>query len=203
MCDRAVRELSPFAEIHPTDLVAGRSFQFFGPPSLDAGTEHAHMSPPTAVASRTAEVINPLIENTVETFSLMAGIELKRTGLRLLEKPHVLHDISAIVRLTGSPHGYICLSIERRTAFALVRLMLDIVVHDVNRIVLDASAEFANVVAGSTKAVLEYSDVNLGIPNVFQSTNCPIRFPEEAVPMVVDFTSPLGRVAVAFALIHG
>ena len=72
------------------------------------------MSDTTAFANRTAEIVNPLIANTLNTFSMMAGVELKRTDLQRLDRTSPLHDVTAIVQMSGNPRGFICLSIERR-----------------------------------------------------------------------------------------
>lgn len=161
------------------------------------------MSEISTLAVRTAEIVNPVIAATTSTFEMMAGVSLKRTELQAFDRMTSLHEISAIVQLSGDPRGSICLSIERRAAFALVRVMLDSVVHEVNSLVLDTVGEFANVVAGSTSSSLSDLDLRLGLPSIVQGTRHQISFPPGSVPMAAHFTSPLGRIMVAFAFISG
>lgn len=157
------------------------------------------MTQSSVSASRTAEIVNPIIAGTLETFESMVGLSLKRVSLELLHGRYPFHEVTAVIQMSGNPRGSICLSVERRAAFALVRKMLDECVTEVTPLVIDTVAEFANVVAGCAKMKIQHLDLEMGLPNVVEGTDCRIAFPSHSVPMAVHFASPLGRIMVAFA----
>lgn len=157
------------------------------------------MAQGTLSASRTAEIVNPVIAGTLETFESMVGLTLKKVNMELLQGRYPFHEVTAVIQLSGNPRGSICLSVERRAAFALVKKMVDENVTEITPLVVDTVAEFTNVVAGCAKANLSHLDLEMGLPNVVLGTDCRIAFPSPSVPMAVHFASPLGRIMVAFA----
>lgn len=156
---------------------------------------------PTALsADLTASVVNPLIQSTIDAFGAMAGVSIKKYEVGLLEGKAPFHPITAVIQLSGQARGSVCVSLQRRTAFALVYRMLETRVTEVNDLVCDTVGEFANVIAGATRNAWDELDLQLGLPNIVLGTDCQIHFPGVATPMFVTFNSEIGQVKLVFGL---
>ncbi len=149
-------------------------------------------------ATLTSQIANPIITAAVEVFETMAMVKLRKQEVALLEGRTPFYPVTAVIQLSGRARGSVCLSLQRRTAFALVHRVLGESVNEVNGIVRDTVGEFANVIAGSAKDKLEQLQMELGLPNVVSGNDCRIGFPEYATPMKVTFASELGPLMVAF-----
>lgn len=149
-------------------------------------------------AQLTASIINPLIRSVIETFQTMAGFTVSRKDLLRLTSKHPYHPITAVIQLSGKIRGSICLSLPRRTAFALVYRMVDVQETEVTDLVCDTVAEFANVIAGSAKDSLSELGLELGLPNVVRGSDCQIWYPATATPMCANFNSEIGPMMVSF-----
>src|SRR5690242_776383 len=100
------------------------------------------------------EYINPFIESVSELFTTMLDSEAKRGEIGLLKASAFKQEIVALIGLSGPVRGAVALSFPTRTALHIVNRLLGIEVTDVDEMVLDAVAEFVNIVAGAAKAKL-------------------------------------------------
>lgn len=149
-------------------------------------------------ASVTSQIVNPLIASTLDAFQMMADVKLTRGELSLLTGKTPFHPVNAVIQLSGHAKGSICVSLQRRTAFALVYRMVELQVSEVNNLVCDTVAEFANVIAGTAKDKLQDLNLELGLPNVVLGTDCQVHFPSVSTPMYVTFNSTIGPLMIAF-----
>lgn len=156
------------------------------------------LAEPLSPAVAMTKIMNPIISGMVDTFAQMAGFAIHRKDLSRLEAKHPYHPITAVIQMSGKIRGSICLSLPRRTAFALVSRMVDVHETEVTNLVCDTVAEFANVIAGTAKNNLLEFGLELGLPNVLQGTNCEIWYPPEAMPMCANFTSDIGPLMLTF-----
>ena len=149
-------------------------------------------------ADLTASIVNPLIQSTIDAFITTAGVSIKKHEVGLLEGKAPFHPITAVIQLSGQARGSVCVSLQRRTAFALVYRTLEKRITEVNDIVCDAVGDFANGIATATKNAWDGLDMQLGLPNVVLGTDCHIHFPGVATPMFVTFNSEIGQVKLVF-----
>lgn len=155
----------------------------------------------TSSASVTAEIVNPILQSTMETFSMMLGAEVKRTGLGLKSPDCQFYDITAVIGLSGDTAGSICLSFSAQTAFNCIKRMLDMDVNQIDGLVTDTVGEFANVIAGSAKDKLVHLNMELGIPNIVHGSGHQVEFPQNARPMKLEFDSCVGPFMIVFGFV--
>ncbi len=155
----------------------------------------------TASATLTAQIVNPIIHATAETFEMMLDSKVKRTDLTIQSMNTPLYDVSALIGLSGDAGGSICLSFKDDTAFKVVKQVLDMDVDEIDGLVCDAVGEFANIIAGSAKDKIKELKLNLGIPNVIQGKDHHISFPSNSQPLCASFESDLGPFKIAFGFV--
>ncbi len=152
-------------------------------------------------ASLTAKIINPVLEATIETFDIMLGCAVTRKELNLKTRETPFHDITAVIGLSGTTNGTICLSLPKETAFEAVFRMLEMRPEEIDELVCDAVGEFSNVVGGTAKDKIKDPDMHLGLPNVIYGENHHVEFPTQAHPMYVKYDSDIGPFMVLFGFV--
>lgn len=152
-------------------------------------------------ASLTTEIVNPVIQSTLETFDLMMDVRCWKKGLALLTPETPYYAVSAVISLTGRVAGSLCLSFDRTTAFGAVKAMLDMDIDEVNGLVCDTVGEFANVIAGNAKDKVTELDLEIGIPNIIRGENHRIEFPSSCQPFCADFDSDIGPFRIMFGFV--
>ncbi len=153
-----------------------------------------------ATASATAEIMNPIISATRETFAAMAELEVHRMLLEKVSPEDNTNEITAVIQLSGVYRGSVCLSLGEELAKNLVDRVLGIQVAEIDGIVRDTVGEFANVIAGSAKDHLQHLNLELGLPSIVEGTDYRISFPSEATPLRLVFNSVLGGFTILFGL---
>lgn len=148
----------------------------------------------------TTRIINPLLEAVSETFDLMLGCQAKRQTLIIRPFESELFDISAVIGITGSAKGAICLSFPCDTALALVSDFADINASHLTPEVADAVGELVNIVAGSTKSKWDIG-LNMGLPNVVHGKHHRVEFPIDSQPMRLIYSSGKGPFLVDFGFV--
>lgn len=157
--------------------------------------------PKQASATLMAGIVNPIIEAAIETLDKMIDCPASRRDLCLKTAETTLFQVTAIIALNGKATGSICLSFSEQAAFGAVHRMLGMNMTEVDSLVCDAIAEFANVIAGCAKDKLGSLELSLGIPNVVRGQNMQIDFPPDSNPMCVTFDSDIGPFMLVFGFV--
>ncbi len=160
------------------------------------------MSAVATSASLTASIVNPILLATIETFDMMLSCKVSRKSLAIKTPETAFYGITAVIGLTGTAAGTICVSFPQETAFACVRRLLDMEFTEVNALVCDSVGEFANMIAGSAKDKLSQAALNLGIPTVVRGEKHHVDFPSNSQPMCVTYESELGPFMIAFGFVN-
>ena len=143
------------------------------------------------------DFINPVITSLEEAFDTMLNCKISRVGLMLMENNTALHPISGIIGISGRQAvGTVVLTMAESVALKAASTLLMTEVTEVDEDVMDAVGELANMVAGSTKARLSQYQLSMGLPSVFQGSNCRIHFPAKSHPIVIPFQSAWGALAL-------
>lgn len=154
-------------------------------------SDHLHSNSLCESARVTAEIINPLIKSTVETFEQMLRCQAQRIGVLAGHQPASGSPVMASIALTGRIQGLIYLSIPPETAIAAVERILDQQETEVNELVLDCVRELANIIAGATKEKLSQK-LKLGLPSIYSGEPSMIVFPPQSHPLTTTFHSEIG-----------
>ncbi len=154
-----------------------------------------------ATASSATQIVNPIIESTFETFSMMMGVECRKTGIGLKTAESQLYPISAVIGLTGTIAGTLCLNFSKAAALEAVKRMVDVELEEITSLVCDTVGEFANVIAGSAKDRVAELDLQIGIPTIVRGESLQIDFPSECRPVCVDFESDIGPFKIVFGFV--
>jgi chemotaxis protein CheX len=153
-----------------------------------------------ATAAMTAQIVNPLIKSTLETFDMMMGCTVRRTGLAAGYVAHPTEAISAVISMTGDANGLICLHIPGATAIQAVKRLIESEESEINKVVCDGVGELVNMIAGSTKEKLRMS-LKLGLPTIIVGEAHRVLFPPESQPMSLSFESDIGPFTIAFGFV--
>ena len=132
----------------------------------------------------TAKIINPVLSSVIETFETMLNSSVERGAVELRQPGESLHDISALVGISGKVKGSVCISFPVETAVRIVDRFLGgsndtealDLVPEITPDVIDALGEVVNMVGGSAKSKLNMG-LNIGLPNVVHGHNHGIDFP--------------------------
>lgn len=152
-------------------------------------------------ANITASIANPVLEATIEAFDIMLGCSVTKKELQLKTRETPFNDITAVICLSGTINGSICMSFPKETAFETVNRMIEIMPEEIDELVCDAVGEFANVVGGSAKDKMKDPNMNLGLPNVIYGPGHHIEFPSSASPMYMEYDSDIGPFMVLFGFV--
>ncbi len=145
-----------------------------------------------ASSALTAEIVNPVILAAVETFEIMMECRAARESMRLKDPSETFSPVTAVIGLSGTASGSICLSFARETALGAVKRLLDMDVTEMTGIVSDAVGELANVIVGCAKDKLKDMELDMGLPNVITGENVHIDFPSNSSPICIQFSSDIG-----------
>lgn len=153
----------------------------------------------TAVAQSsavTAEYINPVISATRTVFETMLGCTPTRTGLAIKEDGVPLHELSAVIGISGKTAGTIVVSLSEKAALQVLTRMVGIEATSINTEVCDAVGELTNMIAGSAKAQMERLQLSISIPNIVSGKNHEVHFPSNVRPICIQFDSEIGEFAI-------
>lgn len=148
------------------------------------------------------EYINPFITSTMKVFSTMLNVELTRGRIYKKESFNPECEVSGIVGLSGRARGTVVLSLNRSTAIAVAEILLGERPPEINRDVVDAVGELANMVVGAAKVQLEEFELSLTIPTVIAGKCFCVEFPSNVPPICIPFDSPWGALTVEVGFVE-
>lgn len=146
------------------------------------------------------ELVNPFIDATTSVFRTMLGCELTRGQPVLKSNRAPEYEVSGLIGLTGKCQGMVVVSLGRDTAISATEIMLSERPDELNRDVVDAVGEIANMIAGAAKSQLEQYQLSVGLPSVICGKNHSIGFPSNSTPIILPFDSTIGPVCVEVGL---
>lgn len=135
------------------------------------------------------EYVNPFIQATVNLFKTMIHTEIERGQLFLKQPGSPKSDISGTIGIAGGISGVISLTFTKDTACYLASRMLGEDCLELNETVKDSIGEIANIVAGSTKAIMIEKGYHfkLALPSVIVGGDHSVTFPSCMTSVVVPF----------------
>jgi len=146
------------------------------------------------------EYINPFIVAAGKAFSTMLNCEIRRERLSLKDAAAPQHEISGIIGMSGNAVGTVVLSFSEELALKAAGTMLMTEFTAVTADVVDAVGELTNMVAGAAKAQLEELHLSISLPNVVTGKGHEIRFPSNAQPITVSFSTEWGPFSLEVGL---
>jgi chemotaxis protein CheX len=146
-----------------------------------------------------AEIINPFIESAENLFQTMFSSPIKKENPNLQTRLEPTLDIISLIGLSGAFQGIVSMSFPIKTSLNMVSYLYgkDIVV--VDSTVIDAVAEFVNVLAGGAQSKLNKilnEPIELSIPTVIRGNQFSIEYPMMAKWIEIPFTSNLGQFVI-------
>ena len=150
----------------------------------------------TSEARIRVEYVNPFIESVSNMFKTMLNTQVNREDPGVVKHLAPSLDIVALIGLSGGIRGLVALAFPVRTVLAMVSKAYGTEIVVVDDRVLDAVAEFVNVVAGGAQA--RFSDgadtpIDLSLPAVIRGREFGIVYPSLGTWIEVPFESELGR----------
>jgi len=142
------------------------------------------------------EFLNPFLNATTSVFRTMLACELSRGQPALKRNHSPEHEVSGLIGLTGKCQGMVVVGLGRETAIKATEILLNERPDGLDRQVIDAVGELANMIAGAAKAQLEQFDLRVGLPSVICGKHHSINFPSNSTPILLPFESPIGSVCI-------
>ena len=142
------------------------------------------------------ELLNPFLDATTSVFRTMLSCELSRGQPTLKRNHSPEYEVSGLIGLTGKCQGMVVISLGRDTAITAAEILLDERPDSLNKDVIDAVGELANMIAGAAKAQLVQFELSVGLPSVICGKNHSIGFPSNSTPILLPFDSEIGPVCV-------
>ncbi len=149
------------------------------------------------------EFINPFIESTVNVFSTMCGIDIRRKKLFLKDDHKMLGDISGVMGLSGSATGSVVISLPEKLACIVVARMLgEEPATELNADVADGVGEIINMISGQAKSAFSKTkyQFNISIPSVVSGAGHEITHKKGTPNIVVLFEAEAFEFAVQVCL---
>ena len=147
-----------------------------------------------------AEYINPFLVSTIATFKTMLGCVLTRGTPYVKNGSQPEHEVSGVSGLSGKAQGIVVVGLGREAALKVAEVMLQERPLEINRDVIDAVGELANIIAGRAKSELEHLDLSISLPTVITGRGHCIQFPTKVSPICIPFDSDWGPITVEVGL---
>jgi len=103
-----------------------------------------------------------------------------------------MHDITAVIGLSGGLTGAIAVSTSAKGALQILSRMTGFEVEEVDDFVRDAVGEMANMIGGRGKRDLSDFELRLGLPQVIVGQDYSVYSPGWALHRWVAFETELG-----------
>ncbi len=145
-------------------------------------------------------IINPLLAAVIQTFGDLLDCQATRGALRLRGANATPCDVTALISLTGSARGAICLGFDRLTALEIAARRLGDAVPKLTPMVLDAVGEVAHAIVETAKPNLQQG-LNMGQPTILRRERYGVHFPNRSEPMRLHFDSDVGPFFVDFGIV--
>jgi chemotaxis protein CheX len=148
-----------------------------------------------------AEIINPFISATIDTYKLMLyDKDLKPSAPFLKKQPFIHYDISTTIGLSGKAAGIISIAYPTEVAIKTVSAMVGSQVSSTSPDLADGIGEIVNIVAGYAKKDLVQYALEISLPSVIRGNHF-ICTPSGVPCIVVPFTSIYGNLWMEVALV--
>jgi len=146
------------------------------------------------------EYINPFLVSTIAAFDTMLKCKLTRGTPYIKTGSQPSHEVSGVIGLTGRAQGIVVVGLGREAALKVAEVMLQEQPLEINRDVIDAVGELANIIAGRAKSELEHLDLSISLPTVITGRGHCIQFPTKVTPICIPFDSDWGPITVEVGL---
>jgi len=147
-----------------------------------------------------AEHVNPFIASTMETFTKMVGIDAKPSKIMMKKDANFDYDISGIIGLSGKAKGMVALSFSKDCAIQVCNKFMASDYTDLNKDIVDAIGELANIIAGNAKKGLSEFNISISLPSVIMGPNHHIMEPKDVFSFIVPFQTSLGNFHMNLSL---
>ena len=149
-----------------------------------------------AASPVSVDYVNPVIQATIDVFRKMLNCKAWRVDLQLKQSTKPLHELSAIIGVSGKATGTYVLSLSKQVSLEILRRMVGIEASEIDADVCDAAGEILNMIAGQTKAKLQKLELSISLPSMITGKDHDIRYPSDVRPICVLFDSEIGPYAI-------
>lgn len=143
--------------------------------------------------------INPFLSAVKNVFDTMINIPFS------LGKPNIrkdcvpLHEISAIIGLSGDVSGCVVLSLSEQVAFQLIEGLTGEATTELDADGTDAIGEIANMIAGNAKKDFPASNSSISVPSVVVGKH-HVCYPSGIPIISIPCDTSCGRLAIDVAI---
>ena len=151
-----------------------------------------------------ADFINPLIQATVDTFTMMLGVEPRRTNVLVKRGTVETYGLSGIIKVEGRVDGAIVLNMPEEVALSVASGFTGEELNLVTADVVDAIGELTNIVAGDAKTRLfdQGYDFDISLPRVVLGRNLVTIGSARAPWVVISFQSNVGSFDLEASMVE-
>ena len=138
------------------------------------------------------ELLVPFINAAQSVMATMLQVNCVAGETQPVRSGHHMHQISAMVGLSGDIVGSISFSTTTEGAFAILERMTGMEATGIDEFVRDAIGEMANMIAGFGKRDLEHFSLRLGLPQVIVGQDIVMYSPRWSRHFWVPLETDLG-----------
>ena len=151
-----------------------------------------------------ADFINPLIQATADTFTMMLGVEPRRTNVIIRRGTIETYGLSGIIKIEGKVDGAIVLNMPEDVALSVASGFTGEELKRVTSDVVDAIGELTNIVAGDAKTRLfqEGYEFDISLPRVVLGRNLLTIGSDRAPWVVISFQSNVGSFDLEASMVE-
>ncbi len=144
--------------------------------------------------STNGELVDKIIDATIEIFTGMVMMEIEPQEERREELGKLRNSITGMVGLAGTHRGVLAVHIPNNVAQAITSSFLGMDVTEMNEDVQDAIGEIGNMLGGSLKTILsdKGKDIQLSLPSTISGEEYSFTSQADSDHFIIPFKAPDG-----------
>ncbi len=143
--------------------------------------------------------INPFLAAVKNVFDTMIEVPFNLGKPNLRKDPVPLHEVSAIIGLSGGVTGCVVLSLSEEVSFLLIEGLTGEKPSALDNDATDAIGEIANMIAGNAKKDFPGTDNSISVPSVVIGKH-HVCYPSGVPIISIPCETGCGRLAIDVAI---
>jgi len=145
------------------------------------------------------QYINPFVTAVQKLFNTMINLPFSLGKPSLKKDPLPMHDISAIIGLSGNVTGCVVINLSEAIALQLVSALLGDEVTELDDDCTDAIGEIANIIAGNAKTDFPGGGTSISVPSVVIGKH-KVTYPSGLPIISIPCSTDKGTLAIEIAI---
>ena len=148
-----------------------------------------------------ADFVNPIYQAATEVLSTMLNLDVNRKGLKTSEELISGNEANVSIGVTGELSGTILFSFKKEMVLAMVEAMSGMEVKELDKFVVSAIGEIANIISGNAATLLkeENYDCDIVPPQIIIGKNKSLSMATDK-SLVIPLETDMGEFEINLAI---